>query len=356
LPRRTLQLQLTLLYSGAFVALVILMLAAANLLIFRASSAAPGTPGILHQASTHDLAALSVAILAVSVVVALVLGWFIAGRLLARLRRITATARDISVSDLHRRLELGGPGDEFQELGETLDDLFGRLESAFEAQRHFVANASHELRTPLTAERTLLQVALADPGATADALRATCEQILQLSTHQEHLIDTLLTLATSERGIEHWEPIDLADLVEECVGSRRHSADKRRIIIDLVLSPTRLLGDPALLERLVVNLADNAIVHNVDGGSVEIETSLSPDGRPTVSVRNSGPAIAESRVDDLFQPFRRLGSERIQNSNGHGLGLSIVRSIANAHGATISAATRRDGGLNVTVNFRRSTD
>ena len=137
-------------------------------------------------------------------------GWLIAGRLLRPLRTITATARDISASNLNRRLSLDGRDDEFAELGETLDDLFGRLEASFESQRHFVANASHELRTPLTAERTLLQVALADPDATAPTLRAACEQVLALGDQQERLIEALLTLATSEGGIEQWEPFDLA--------------------------------------------------------------------------------------------------------------------------------------------------
>jgi signal transduction histidine kinase len=356
LPRRTLQVQLTLLYSGAFIALVILMLAAANLLVFRESSPAPGTPGVLPQGAPQALAVLSAVILVVSVVVAIVLGWFIAGRLLARLRRITATARDISVSDLHRRLDLGGPGDEFQELGKTLDDLFSRLEAAFEAQRHFVANASHELRTPLTAERTLLQVALADPDASADGLRATCEQVLQLSTQQEQLIDTLLTLATSERGVERWESADLAGVVEGCVASRRHEADRRGIVIDLALSPARVLGDPALIESLVANLIDNAILHNVSDGRIELETSVSSDGRPTVSVRNTGRLVPADEIDHLFQPFRQLGKERVHYANGHGLGLSIVRAIADAHGGAISAETRKDGGLNVTVVFRRTSD
>src|SRR5664280_1382871 len=172
LPRRTLRLQLTLLYGGVLVALLVAVLGVWGLLYGTSSKAAPGSPvsavvDAQAQAAgnSHHVDILFALVLAVAVVLALGLGWLIAGRLLRALRTITATAKDISASNLHKRLNIEGPDDELKELGGTLDDLFARLEASFESQRRFVANASHELRTPLTAERSLLQVTLDDPQA-----------------------------------------------------------------------------------------------------------------------------------------------------------------------------------------------
>ena len=230
-------------------------------------------------------------------------GWLIAGRLLRPLRTITATARDISASNLNRRLALDGRDDEFAELGETLDDLFGRLEASFESQRHFVANASHELRTPLTAERTLLQVALADPDATAQTLRSACEQVLALGDQQERLIEALLTLATSERGIEQWEPFDLAAVAWHVVTIRREEAERRGVHIETRLAAAPATGDPSLAESLVANLVDNAIRHNSSDGTAEISTAAA-GGQATIRVRNTGAVIPPEQLDRLFQPFR----------------------------------------------------
>ena len=205
----------------------------------KGSTPAGATASIIAQANADTRAQVirAVATLAVLVVSSLAVGWLIAGRLLRPLRTITATARDISASNLNRRLSLDGPDDEFTELGETLDGLFGRLEASFESQRHFVANASHELRTPLTAERTLLQVALADPEASAETLRSTCEQLLALGDQQERLIDALLTLASSERGIDRWDPFDLADVARKVILARRPGGRARGASASTRLSP-----------------------------------------------------------------------------------------------------------------------
>ncbi len=193
------------------------MLVAAAFL-FRTATAPPGV-------ETNTTALLSTSGAAVVIVLAVLVGlwfaWQLAGLYLRPLRTLNATARDISATNLHRRLGLQGPDDELTQLGSTLDDLFGRLESSFEAQRRFVANASHELRTPLAGQRTLLQVALADPDATAESLRAACEEALALGERQERLIDGLLTLASSERGIERREPLDLAEIAERVLVSRQ---------------------------------------------------------------------------------------------------------------------------------------
>ena len=290
---------------------------------------------------------------AIVAVLAIVLGWLSAGRVLRPLATITATARRISASNLDERLNLHGPDDELKALGDTLDGLFDRLKASFEAQRHFVANASHELRTPLTADRTLLQVAL-DDAATPDPWRSTCEELLASNTEQERLIEALLTLASSEVGLGHREPVDLAAVVDEILLAPRPEADGLALHVETVTQPATLHGDPVLVERLVANLVGNAVHHNVPGGFVQVTTWTS-GGRAVLSVANTGPVIPPDDVGRLFQPFQRLHSRRTAggDGNGHGLGLSIVRAIAVAHGATITARARPGGGLAVDLAFPR---
>jgi signal transduction histidine kinase len=369
LPRRTLRAQLALLYAVVFCAAaaavgMVAVIFKPNFLVGSSCQAAPGTPGsaepcgqygprlsfagtITHDARQNVAAIVMIALLAV---LALGVGWLIAGRVLRPLRTITTAARDISAGNLHQRLAVNGPDDEFRQLGDTLDGLFGRLEAAFQAQRHFVANASHELRTPLTAERTLLQVALADPGATTAALRSACEKALQWNDQQERLIDGLLTLASSERGIEVWEPFDLADTTAKAILDCHQDAERRAIRVDAALTAAPATGDPALAGSLLANLVSNAIRHNLDGGRIEIATAIT-DGRAVVTISNTGPLIAPGEIDRLFQPFQRLGAQRLRPSSGHGLGLAIVRAIAAVHGAALTAAPRAEGGLDITVSF-----
>jgi signal transduction histidine kinase len=285
------------------------------------------------------------------VILSVLFGWLLASRLLRPVRTMTAAARDISASNLSRRLRLGRRDDEFSRLGATLNDLLARLEAAFAAQRHFVANASHELRTPLTAERTLLQVALADPGADAASLREACEQVLALGARTERLIEALLTLATGERGVERPDSFDLAGLASRAVDSL--AAAHPEIRLDARLAPAPGSGDPVLAERLIANLVENAFRYNVPAGWVEVSTGTS-GGAAVVSVRNSGPVIPAAEVDRLFQPFKRLAGSRVQHSGGHGLGLAIVAVIADAHGASITARAREAGGLDITVAFPQS--
>jgi signal transduction histidine kinase len=277
-------------------------------------------------------------------------GWLIAGRFVQPLRTIIATARDISASNLNRRLGLRGSSDEFTELGGTLDDLFARLEASFESRRHFVANASHELRTPLAGQRTLLQVALADPEADAESLRAACEEALQLGEAQARLIDALLTLASGESGVERWEPFDLAEIAEEVIAGHQHEADRRNIRIDAVLEPAPASGDPRLVESLVSNLVDNALRHNITGGHVSVSTAPLPE-QATLAISNTGPQVPGEDLERLFRPFHQAGAERVGH-DGHGLGLAIVRAIAEAHGASLTPRPRPEGGLDVEVTFR----
>jgi signal transduction histidine kinase len=351
--RPTLRTQLTLLYGGLIAVLggglLVLLIPLQGSASVQAGPHAAAIAAALNAAE-RDKEIIGAIALPVVVLLAVAGGWLIAGRLLRPLRTITATARDISASNLNRRLGLGGRDDEFAELGETLDDLLGRLEASFESQRRFVANASHELRTPLTAERTLLQVALADPDATTQDLRSACEQVLALGDQQERLIEALLTLATSEGGIEQWEPFDLAAVAWHVVTIRREEALRRGVHLETRLAEAPTAGDPRLAESLVANLVDNAIRHNSGDGRAEISTAAA-GGQATIRVRNTGPVIPPEQLGRLFQPFGRADGERIRHTGGHGLGLAIVQAIARAHGATFTPRAEPEGGLDVEVTF-----
>jgi signal transduction histidine kinase len=350
--RLSLRTQLTLLYAVPFLLSSVALLTI-PLLGFKQTAPAPTSLAPPHNESQGvDLRGLLTVYafgLALVAVLSIGLGWLIAGRFLRPLRTITATARDISATNLHRRLALHA-SHEFTELADTLDDLFGRLEAAFDAQRHFVANASHELRTPLTAERALLQVALADPGATVESLRATCEDLLGLGQQQERLIEALLTLATSERGIERRTPFDLAAAAGSVLAAHRPAADRRGVGVRTSLEPAPTTGDPSLVESLLANLVENALRHNASGGWLEVSTGATPAGA-RVTVRNTGPVVPADQLGRLFQPFQQLGRERVRQAGGYGLGLAIVRAIAAAHGARLVPTARPGGGLDIEVTF-----
>jgi signal transduction histidine kinase len=303
-----------------------------------------------HRFDLHTLLAQSGIALAVMAALAFVLGWLVAGRVLRPVRTITGTTRAISATSLHERLTVTGPDDEFSELAATLNDLLERLEAAFTAQRHFVANASHELRTPLTLDRTLLQLALRNPKATTEQWRATGQELLESGQHQERLLEALLTLATSEGGISNCEPADLSEAAAASLHTTRPEAGRQQLQVETSLHPAPVLGDPQLIERLAGNLLDNAVRHNVPGGTVQLSTGQR-DGHAVISVANTGPVIPPAEVSRLFRPFERLATPRASNGNGHGLGLSIVAAIADAHGAEIAAHARPEGGLRVRVSF-----
>ena len=277
------------------------------------------------------------------------LGWLMAGRVLSPLRTITATARRISARSLHQRIAMTGPDDELKELGDTFDQLLGRLDASFGAQRQFVANASHELRTPLARQRTLLEVALRDREATSASLRAACERALVAGEQQERLIAGLLTLARGERGLDRFEPVDLAAVATAAMAARRDDAAAAQVSLAARIEPAEAAGDPGLAERLVANLVDNAIRYNEADGQVQIGTGTRA-GRPYLEVANTGPVIPPDQLGRLFRPFQRMDPAR-RAPGGLGLGLAIVSAIAAAHGADLRAVTRAGGGLAVEVLF-----
>jgi signal transduction histidine kinase len=278
------------------------------------------------------------------IALAAILGWIFSGRSLRPVHRITAAARAASEHNLSARVALQGPHDELSELAETFDEMLSRLQSAFESQRQFIANASHELRTPLSVMRTTVDVVLTNPDSTPDDLRGMGRDIRAAVDHAEHLIGALLILARSERGVTVWEEVDLATVTEDVldtagIGDRRLHA---------TLDPAVISGDPVLAERLIANLIDNAVRYNTSAGDIWISTRTVA-AATQLTVDNTGQIISSADVDRIFQPFQRLNDRT--SHDGSGLGLTIVASIAAIHGGGATAIPRRDGGLSVTVRF-----
>lgn len=291
--------------------------------------------------------------LGIMALASIALGWLMAGRALRPVRTMSTKARGISERNLHERLALEGPDDELKELAETFDGLLGRLEGAFDSQRRFVANASHELRTPITLERALVEVALADPHPTIDSLRDTCQRVLVASEQQERLIEALLTLARSQRGLESRRPVDLGQVTAEVV----RAAPTNGLRVDVELAEARAMGDPGMVERLVTNLVENAVRYNRPDGWVTAWTGMR-EGQPTVEVANAGPTVDAAQLEELLKPFVRAAGNGNGNGNGTahpdhglGLGLSIVQAITEAHGARLSMSAPPEGGLRVAVAF-----
>jgi signal transduction histidine kinase len=278
--------------------------------------------------------------------VSVVAGWLLAGRALRPLRAITATARRVSGENLGERIALTGPADELKELADTFDGMLGRLDSAFASQRHFVANASHELRTPLAIMRTEVDVSLADPDATVADLRQMGDAVRETIDRCERLIEGLLMLARSEAATGREEPADLAALAADCITDLHARAGEARVELRDDLSPAWTRGEPALLERMIANLIDNGIRYNEPDGWLRVSTRTD-GGRVRLTVANGGPRIDPAAAATLTEPFRRLD----RGTSGFGLGLSIVRSVTEAHGGTVGVSAPQEGGLVVRIEL-----
>jgi signal transduction histidine kinase len=282
--------------------------------------------------------------LAVVVALAAVAGWIVAGRALRPVHRITAAARAAAEHNLSARVGLAGPHDEMRELADTFDHMLGRLQTTFDSQERFIANASHEMRTPLSVMRATVDVVLAKPAPTGAELRGMAQDVRDAVDHAEGLVEALLTLARNERGLTVHEDVDLATVTEDVLDSV--APHDRRLHVSL--RPAVTSGDPVLLERLVANLVENALRYNVPGGCVWV-TASTVDGRPTVAVANTGPVVAPGAVGELFKPFHRLHDRTTRD--GFGLGLAIVASIAAMHHGTVTAHPRPEGGLQVVLTL-----
>ncbi|MEV5609571.1 ATP-binding protein [Streptomyces sp. NPDC052225] len=283
-------------------------------------------------------------------IIAFAFGYAMAGRVLSPLGRITRTARRVAGTDLSRRIELDGPDDELKELSDTFDEMLDRLERAFTAQQRFVGNASHELRTPLAINRTLLEVHLSDPGAPVE-LQQLGKTLLATNERSEQLVEGLLLLARSDNQIVERKPVDLAEVASQALDQARAEADEKGVEIRGERKEAVVQGNGVLLERIALNLVQNAIRYNVpEGGWVEVDTEAQ-HGQAVLVVANTGPVVPAYEIDNLFEPFRRLRTERTGSDKGVGLGLSIARSVARAHGGRISAEPREGGGLVMRVTL-----
>jgi signal transduction histidine kinase len=273
------------------------------------------------------------------------LGWMVSGRVLAPIRSITDTARRASELQLGERLALEGPNDELKELADTFDLMLERLDAALASQKRFVANAAHELRTPLTAMRTAIEVTLTKPNRSPEQLEAMATRVKRSIQQAEATVEALLTLASSEVTHVATEPVDLATAAEDAVDAAAKEIAERRLTVEAVLDPAPTRGDRVLLERMIANLVQNAVRHNNPDGWIGIRTSNKAQ-MAVFEIDNSGPHVPEEDIPTLFEPFARA-HQRINSSDGVGLGLSIANAIATAHGATIAARSRPEGGLSV---------
>ncbi|MFF3334417.1 sensor histidine kinase [Streptomyces sp. NPDC002888] len=380
--RPTIRIRLTLLYGGMFLIAGILLLSIIYLLAANALNVGselpfkilsgqvasetcnfPSSPTAteLNRAMAEcaneqrrhaldDLLSRSLLTLLGLAIIAFAFGYAMAGRVLSPLGRITRTARAVAGSDLSRRIELDGPDDELKELADTFDDMLERLQRAFTAQQRFVGNASHELRTPLAINRTLLEVHLSDPNAPVE-LQQLGKTLLATNERSEQLVEGLLLLARSDNQIVERKPVDLAEVASQAIDQVHGEAEAKGVEIRGKREPAVVQGNGVLLERIALNLVQNAVRYNVtEDGWVEVLTEIR-HGQAVLVVSNTGPVVPAYEIDNLFEPFRRLRTERTGSDKGVGLGLSIVRSVARAHGGHIVATPREGGGLVMRVTL-----
>jgi signal transduction histidine kinase len=374
-PRPTVRWRLTLLYSALFLICGTALLAItynlfANFAITPPKptlgpGGSPPDPGsvkiataLAHQRAIglHRLKIESGIALAIMFVVSGVLGWIVAGRVLAPLRTITATAERISESNLHERLAMPGPRDELRLLADTIDRLLDRLETAFDAQRRFVANASHELRTPLAVMRTTLDVAIAKPdGVPAQTRRLDAELRVDLD-HAERLLESFLALARAQNGLpEERVEVALEPIISAALRARTDQIADKRLAVATHLAAVETAGSPTLLRRMIENVIENAVRHNQPDGVIELTLTSVDRQLAQVIIDSSGPILDEHAVAQLAQPFKRLSVDRTGSQNGHGLGLSIVAAIVAAHGGDLDLHARPEGGLSVRITLPAST-
>jgi signal transduction histidine kinase len=285
--------------------------------------------------------------LLVSTVIAVAAAYGLARWVTLPIRTITETLGRFGPTSLGLRLRADGPYDETRQLADEIDAMLDRLAEAYDAQRRFASTASHELRTPLATQRALIEVSLSS-ALTPEQLDLLSRQLLATNERNERLIDGLLTLAETDRGLVTNAPLRLDEIVAETTESLRAAAKEREVTLNCAVDPVTVTGERPLLERLASNLVANGIRHNHRGGTVDV--AVSRDG--WLSVTNTGPVVAPEQVAGLFEPFRKGSGERLDHGGGVGLGLTIARSIVAAHGAEIRASANPSGGLRVEVFFR----
>ena len=370
LTHRSVRLRLTALYVSLFLVSGAGLLALTYLLVRNATAGAyvttvtgraitptgaRGETATSHAVELHQLIVQSGIALAVMSVVSAGLGWLVAGRVLAPVRKMTAATRRISDENLHERLAMPGPRDELTELAATIDELLDRLEAAFDAQRRFVANASHELRTPLAMMRTSLDVAIAKPAPITADVRALDGKLREGLDQADRLLESFLILARVQHGAHDDDAsVLLAPLVEAALRDRRAVIAEKGIDVHVSLAPAMVVGSGTLLSRMVENVIENAVVHNEPLGFVAVESEN--DGEVVrLVVENGGRPLDDAGVERLGRPFERLGAERTGSCDGVGLGLSIVAAVAAAHDGALELRARPAGGLRIEISLPLAT-
>jgi two-component system, OmpR family, sensor histidine kinase VanS len=347
-PGLSVRLKLALSYAG------FLMLAGAVLLAAGYFSLSRGVhPGVIfivrsHADLLHNFAPIAAIVMAFLLVFGLLGGWFLAGRMLAPLDRITDATRVAANGSLSHRIRLPGRSDEFRELADAFDSMLARLEAHVAEQQRFAANASHELRTPLAVTQTLLEVARKDPNRNNDEL---VDRLHFVNTRAINLTEALLLLSRADRRSFAREHVDLSLIAEEATETLLPLAEDRGVTIETSGEMTPTIGSHALLLQLGTNLVHNAIVHNLpEEGSVWVTTSVHPKSAE-LTVENTGEKLTPQLVATLGEPFQR-GSKRIRDDHaGVGLGLALVKSITQAHDGAFTLTPRPTGGLCVTVQL-----
>ncbi len=356
-PGLSVRLKLTLSYAGFLMLAGVLMLAAVWVVVLRyipdgaLAHMHPSLRFVVDRSDPlHGFGSVAAIVLAFLLVFGLVGGWFLAGRMLAPMARITDATRTAATGSLSHRIRLPGRNDEFRELADSFDAMLARLEAQVAEQQRFAANASHELRTPLAITQTLLDVARKDPDRDNGEL---VDRLHFVNTRAIDLTEALLLLSRADQRSFTREPVDLSLIAEEATETLLPLAEERGVTIETSGDATPTTGSPALLLQLATNLVHNAIVHNLpDQGTVWVTTSVQ---RKTVvlTVENTGEKLTPEQVAALAEPFQR-GSKRVRTDHaGVGLGLAIVKSIAQAHDGTLTLAARPAGGLCVTVEAAR---
>lgn len=290
----------------------------------------------------------AVAVMAFLLVFGLFGGWFLAGRMIAPLTRITNVTRTVAEGSLSHRIGLQGRQDEFRELADAFDAMLARIEAHVVEQQRFAANASHELRTPLAITQTLLDVARSDPNPDTGKL---VERLHDVNARAIDLTEALLVLSRADQGAFSKAQVDLSLIAEEATEALVFLAEKHGVALETFCDPAPIIGSNTLLLQMTTNLLHNAIVHNLpERGTVWVATNVRP-GHVMLVVENTGEELSSHSVSTLVEPFQR-GTGRIHTEHaGVGLGLAIVKSIAEAHGGTLILVPRPSGGLRVVVQL-----
>jgi signal transduction histidine kinase len=381
LPARSVRLRLSALYGGLFVACGAGLLVITYLLVSQSTRHRPpggvvsGHPftglgqaertveigriaaalGYQNRVDLHQLLIESAIALAAMAALSVALGWVVAGHVLSPLRTITARTRRISEQSLHERLALSGPHDELRQLADTIDELLARLEAAFDAQRRFVANASHELRTPLAMMRTRLDVAIAKPDGVPPQTQTLSAGLRHDLDRADALLESFLALARAQHGtLIDPTLVSLDQIVAHALAARQDQIAELELEVRTSLGHVSVAGSETLLARMVENVIENSVRHNEPHGFIDIACETGGEAARVV-VASGGPVLDEASVAKLALPFRRLAAERTRAQNGHGLGLSIVAAVTDAHGGSLELHARPGGGLCVEIALPSAT-